>query len=429
MKRKICDKKTILKMILIYLAGLLLGLMLFWYLPALNQTPSLRSNLEAMIEEYQTSGSTEAFNSSKAGTSRIALYDMDGTCIFYTALRGEKTLAELDDEDISILNKIEEKLKGTWEGKKTNCVITNLGSSIAESGAVVAIGIPIYTDGIMSGVVFMYRNYTTVFITSVSYLFAFTVLYLVFVFRYYYHLNEKRNTEEVEQFKRNYVDNVTHALKTPVSNVRVLAEALCDDVVTSQEKQKIYCARILQETKKQELMIQKILKLSEIQNHRTDLSKNEITSQDCFGSLLTDYADLCECLDISFSVSDSFWTLPLLYTNADCMQEIMKAILDNAVKFVPEDTGTIFIDASADKEHVTVSIRDNGPGIKEQNIPLVFERFFKTNDETNESGTGLGLAIVKELIDGLGEKVWVESELGKGSTFYFTIQPAKYAKS
>ncbi|MCD8018241.1 MAG: HAMP domain-containing histidine kinase [Clostridiales bacterium] len=427
MKYKLYNKKSILKVFLIYLAGLLIGLLLFWYLPALNQTPSLRSNLEMMIEEYQSSGSTDAFNTSKASTSRIALYDMEGTCIFYTALRGEKTLAQLDDEDNSILNKVEKKLKDTWKGKTTNCVIMGLEYSIATSGAIVAIGMPIYTDNIMTGVVLMYRNFTTIFITSIFYLFAFTVLYLILIFRHYYQLHRQKYTEEVEQFKRNYVDNVTHALKTPVNSVRVMAEALCDDVVSSPEKQKIYCARILQETKKQELMIQKILKLSEIQNHRTDLSKTEITSEQCFGSLLADYDDLCECMDITFQVSDSFWTLPLLYTNADSMQEIIKAILDNAIKFVPEN-GTIFVDASVGKEHVTINIHDNGPGIKKQDIPLVFERFFKTNDEMNEGGTGLGLAIVKELIDGLSEKVWVESEIGKGSTFYFTIQCARYSK-
>ena len=94
--------------------------------------------------------------------------------------------------------------------------------------------------------------------------------------------------------------------------------------------------------------------------------------------------------------------------------------MDNAVKFVPED-GDIWVDASAARNQTTFCVRDNGVGISKEALPHVFERFFKGSHDFNTSGSGLGLAIAKETISGLKEKIWVESEPGKGAAFYFTI--------
>ncbi|MCD8104433.1 MAG: ATP-binding protein [Lachnospiraceae bacterium] len=167
-------------------------------------------------------------------------------------------------------------------------------------------------------------------------------------------------------------------------------------------------------------MIQNILKLSEIQNHRTDLSKTTVSAKDCFGEILDEYRELCECMDITFYMPESIDRLPHLMTNKESVREIMKVLLDNAVKFVPEG-GSIWVEASPASGHAVFCVRDNGPGIPKEQHQLVFERFFKSAEETNQGGSGLGLAIARELADGLGEKIWVESEAGMGAAFFFTI--------
>ena len=98
----------------------------------------------------------------------------------------------------------------------------------------------------------------------------------------------------------------------------------------------------------------------------------------------------------------------------------MNILLDNAVKFTGKG-GTIWISNQIGPKYVTFCIRDNGPGIRSDEVDRIFDRFYKADTAHNSSGSGLGLAIADEIATGLGEKLWVESTFGVGSAFYFTI--------
>jgi hypothetical protein len=107
------------------------------------------------------------------------------------------------------------------------------------------------------------------------------------------------------------------------------------------------------------------------------------------------------------------------------LNSVMNNLLSNAVKFT-QDGGKIDIDAGWDDETVTISVKDNGPGIPEEELPRVFDHLFRgriavEDPENPIDGTGLGLALAKTVIEQHGGQIWVESEEGKGSTFYFTL--------
>ena len=95
-------------------------------------------------------------------------------------------------------------------------------------------------------------------------------------------------------------------------------------------------------------------------------------------------------------------------------------LLDNAVKFSGRG-GKVWLKLEPGRDCLTVCIRDNGPGIRAEDLDHIFERFYKADVSRNSKGSGLGLAIAHEIVKSLGEKLWVESDYGKGSAFYCTI--------
>ena len=103
------------------------------------------------------------------------------------------------------------------------------------------------------------------------------------------------------------------------------------------------------------------------------------------------------------------------------MRSILSVLLDNALKFVPEG-GSVDLDAAVSGRSAVITVRDDGPGIAAEDLPHIFDRFFKCGGERGKSGSGLGLAIARENTLGLRERIWAESEPGAGSAFHFTLR-------
>jgi signal transduction histidine kinase len=114
--------------------------------------------------------------------------------------------------------------------------------------------------------------------------------------------------------------------------------------------------------------------------------------------------------------------------NADAARtaQILRILIDNAIKYSP-DNSKIEVRAVSRKDSVTVSVADHGAGISAENLPLVFDRFYRTDRSRSRStgGSGLGLAIARQLVEEQGGRITAESRLGAGSTFTFTIPAAK----
>ena len=115
-------------------------------------------------------------------------------------------------------------------------------------------------------------------------------------------------------------------------------------------------------------------------------------------------------------------SLPAVHLDNDRILQVLKNLLGNAIKFTPEG-GTITVAAGVQSGVIQVSVKDNGPGISEDQLQLIFEKFRQVPAPGTPmvKGTGLGLAIVKQIITAHGGKVWAESKPGRGSTFYFTL--------
>lgn len=398
-------------LILVYLFGLAVGLTAVGIYPVYQkQKPGLLADAQEIAQTHLES-SEEAIMFLRSSTTRVLICDADGNC-----LRVIGTNRFNDSEGYQAI--LKEHLPDVRSGEEVFRVVPAQVTPRRFMWVWLVSGVPVIENGEVVGAVFLIKNLENLQEAVLGYFVFFTILYWLAVYFIVLFIRKKMHLEALQQ---TYIANVTHALKTPNSSIKALAETLCDGMQPDPNKQGVYFGMILREASKQEHMIQDILALSRIQSNAVDFTKTHVDAGVVFDQIRQRYAAICECTGISMDISDQIWALPMLYTNETCLRQLLELLIDNALKFVDED-GEIRIDVSVSKNQATFCVRDNGIGIKQEDLPHVFERFYKDSSRRNESGSGLGLAIAWEIITNLKEKIWVESELDKGSAFFFTVR-------
>ncbi|NPV60306.1 MAG: hypothetical protein HPY75_11705 [Actinobacteria bacterium] len=217
----------------------------------------------------------------------------------------------------------------------------------------------------------------------------------------------------LEKAKSEFVSMVSHELRTPLTSIRGFSEILEDKDLEPEKKQEFYRI-ILSESERLSRLINNLLNLSrieagiELNREMTDLV--ELVEEDM--ELFQSQTDIHELKYVGTR------QLPPVYCDQDRMHQVVKNLLSNAVKYSPQG-GVIEVETGVEGKYVTLSVTDHGIGIPQEDLPHIFERFRRAENQglSGITGTGLGLAIVKHLVELHGGKVTVRSELGKGSTF------------
>lgn len=228
-------------------------------------------------------------------------------------------------------------------------------------------------------------------------------------------------SERLERMQRDYVANVSHELRTPVTGVRGLAEALHDGVVKSEQDKQRYYGYILRETLRLSRLIDDLLELSRLQSGTIAVDKREVSICVLIRELGDRYKNMTDEVGLQFSIDLDVENCPKVFSNSDRIEQVLVILLDNAIKYTNE-AGKITVGATWDNENVFVFVKDEGVGISKQDLPYLFDRFYKSDKSHTGGGTGLGLSIARELLTMMGETIWVESEVSKGSTFTFTLK-------
>lgn len=262
------------------------------------------------------------------------------------------------------------------------------------------------------------RDLPDVVTSMVVYVLLFTLMFLLALTYIFVILQKER---ELNHMRRDLIANVSHELKTPITAIRAMAEVLHDGMAKDKQEQQHYSSKIIEESDRLEQMVLDILELSKLQSKRTDFQKNHIQADELFPPVIDRYMMLCGDLGITFDLSGfDMDAIPSLYSDEDKLISLISILLDNALKFTGRG-GTVWLSAQMVPKHVIICIRDNGPGIHPEDLPRIFDRFYKADIAHNSKGSGLGLAIADEIVKGLGEKLYVESTYGVGSAFYFTV--------
>ena len=236
-------------------------------------------------------------------------------------------------------------------------------------------------------------------------------------------VSDVTSAERLEQTRRDYVANVSHELRTPLTAMRALIEPLRDGLVkTEEQRQQIYDV-VLRETMRLSRLVNDMLELSRLQSGTASLSRSVFAPLPLLDLIRETYSAYAEDYQQTF-VYDVPKTLPNVVGNPDRTQQVLIALLDNAFKYTPEG-GTVTLSACTEGNIVRIRVTDTGVGIPAEDLPHVFDRFYKVDKSHHSKGTGLGLAIAYEIMKHLGEEMSVTSEPGKGSCFTFTLHIAK----
>lgn len=220
----------------------------------------------------------------------------------------------------------------------------------------------------------------------------------------------------MEQMRRDFFANVSHELRTPITVMRGYSEMLVDGVVTKEEKKVQYYERMLSECKSMERLVGDLLILSKMQNPDFCIEMEPVNLIQIFHDIIRGIHVVAVKKNISISFLHESDRV-MMMGDYDRLRQMFMIILDNAIKFSMEDS-VIKIEVQV-HNNITVTITDQGVGIAKEELPFIFEKFYKSKLRQNAQGSGLGLVIAKQIALKHNGKIEVESELGKGSTFQF----------
>lgn len=196
---------------------------------------------------------------------------------------------------------------------------------------------------------------------------------------------------KLEQMRKDFISNISHELRTPVTVIRGSLEALCDKVVTDPNKVEQYHQQMLNEAKFLQRLVGDLLDLSRLQNPDFAIEKQPLLLNEVLSDAMRSARQIAKAKDVQIDFNLKAKNLPL-EGDYGRLRQMFLIVLDNAVKF--SHTGGKVEVIATDKEIV---IRDYGVGINKEDLEHIFERFYKTKGEKNKTGTGLGLAIAKQI--------------------------------
>ncbi len=223
----------------------------------------------------------------------------------------------------------------------------------------------------------------------------------------------------LETVRRDFISNLSHELRTPLASLKALTETLQDGALDDPPAAQRFLSRIETEVDALTQMAQELLDLSRIESGQVQLDIQEIAPQKILQGAIERMRLQAERADVHLTL-DCPSELPSVQADVARIEQVLVNLIHNGIKFTSTG-GTVTLSAEAESRLIRFAISDSGIGIPAEDIPRIFERFYKANPSRRSGGTGLGLSISKHLIEAHGGKIWVESIEGRGSTFYFEL--------
>lgn len=220
-----------------------------------------------------------------------------------------------------------------------------------------------------------------------------------------------------EMLKTDFISNVSHELKTPLSIIRSYTKALKDETLSAEERGR-YIDTILEATEKLNAMITNVLKLSKLENQQIFPVPEPVQLGEQLRRCALNYMERWEQKGIDFEIDVCDVAVPL---DPELMELVWNNLLSNAIKFTDRG-GKISLTSEVDGDIVRVMLRDTGCGMTEETRSRIFERFYQGDTSHAVEGNGLGLALAKKIVDIAGGMIEVTSAPGKGSTFTVTLR-------
>jgi PAS domain S-box-containing protein len=226
--------------------------------------------------------------------------------------------------------------------------------------------------------------------------------------------------KKLQNQKEEYYAIISHELKSPLMPIIGWCEMLIDEGTKNDKERKLAITEIYDNSKRLLQLITDMLDIQKLELDKTNIIKEEFRVNGFIHDIITDYRKISERYRIR--VVDKTKNNISINTDRRLLNQVFSNLVNNAVDFVPSGTGLIEIKMELSYDVVIFSVKDNGIGISKEKQKEIFTKFYHGSSHPRKlGGTGLGLTICKKIVENLGGKIWVESEEGKGATFYFTI--------
>jgi signal transduction histidine kinase len=213
---------------------------------------------------------------------------------------------------------------------------------------------------------------------------------------------------------------MSHELRTPLNAIIGFSEVLQEQMFGElNERQLAYVNDVLEAGRHLLSLINDVLDLAKIEAGKMELELSQVAIPEILRSAISMHAERASRSGIELSLSTEPDEITIAADERRVRQVVFN-LLSNAVKFTPPD-GLVDVSAQLDDGQVEIAVADTGPGIAAADLEAIFEEFEQTADGRKAEGTGLGLPLSRKLVELHGGRLWVESEVGRGSTFRFTL--------
>jgi len=225
-----------------------------------------------------------------------------------------------------------------------------------------------------------------------------------------------RELKEMDETRMKFIGIASHELKTPLTAIKANVDFILSEKEGKiPENLKSYLLTIQRNTNRIQMRMDQMLDLSRIKSDRLLFNREPILLYEVIGGYINEITPVEKQISIQVDIPKDLF----IYADRSALHDIFINLLSNAFKFTA-DGGQVWINASQRNQSILLEIRDTGMGIPEDKFHKIFDEFYQV-EGGKHGGTGLGLAIAKRLVEEHGGDIWVESQLGKGSTFYFTL--------
>lgn len=237
--------------------------------------------------------------------------------------------------------------------------------------------------------------------------------------------NELESLRKSENYRRDFLGNVSHELKTPIFNIQGYVLTLLDGGLEDQSINREYLLRTEKSIDRMIAIVNDLEIISKLESETLKLEKEKFDLSALAHEIVETYEIKAQQKNISTHIHNKLPGLVHVFADKEKIRQVLNNLLENAIKYGKTD-GRIKVTFYDMDESVLVEVSDNGIGIPQEDIPRIFERFFRSANgrAIEHAGSGLGLAIVKHIIEAHGQTINVRSSLGVGTTFGFTIQKA-----
>jgi len=234
-------------------------------------------------------------------------------------------------------------------------------------------------------------------------------------------LHDITDLRKLERVRRDFVANVSHEFRTPLTAIQGFAETLLAGAMDDPQNRGRFLEIIVEHSRRLARLTEDLLMLSKMDADRLEFETRRIPVGPFIESCIETAQPRARDKDLRLSVNQAN-KIPDIAGDRRRLTEVLQNLLDNAIQYTPAG-GQIMVSAGVTGSEVTFTVSDTGIGIPQADQPRIFERFYRVDVARSREvgGTGLGLSIAKHLVEGHGGRIWVESDVGQGSQFHFSV--------